>query len=422
MRKFAPILRLWVPVLALAPMLALAPRASADVSKTSQITFDMGIMKIQSTINEQLSGDKRREDTDAHCQGFLVSMICGDMRGGDIVRLDKSVKWQLDPKKRSYVETPFPTPQQIAAVKAQQSAILEKLKSCPMPAAQNNAPDARKCQMSPPKFDIENTAETATIAGHQTRHSWIEMRQRCENQDTGDSSTKDCDFIIHIDLWLTSDQIPGVDEERAFTIDYDRKMGLAQATVTSVAPQLKQFLAPYADALKQAGAKAGDLKGYPLKTTISIGFGGEHCAAAHRAQQSSGSTTAAAGNAAENAAENSTTAATGAAAEQGVEHSTGGSLMGSIAGSAVGAFSRTFMSGMFAKKKTTATKPSAAPTTAGGGMAPIVSITTETTMISSDPIASDRFEIPTGWTRSLPKPVRQGKEPSCPQVGSQAGT
>ena len=33
---------------------------------------------------------------------------------------------------------------------------------------------------------------------------------------------------------------------------------------------MKQFLAPYQDSLKQLAAKSGDLKGYPLKTTVRI--------------------------------------------------------------------------------------------------------------------------------------------------------
>ena len=43
--------------------------------------------------------------------------------------------------------------------------------------------------------------------------------------------------------------------------------------------QLRRFLAPYADDLKQVSAKSGELKGYPLKTVVRIAFGGERCAA-----------------------------------------------------------------------------------------------------------------------------------------------
>ena len=43
---------------------------------------------------------------------------------------------------------------------------------------------------------------------------------------------------------------------------------------------MKQFLAAYQDGLRQLTSKSADLKGFPLKTTVRIAFGGEHCAAA----------------------------------------------------------------------------------------------------------------------------------------------
>ncbi len=191
---------------------------------------------------------------------------------------------------------------------------------------------------------------------------------------------------VRIDAWMTEDRIAGLDEERAFRTAYDRKMGLDEETMTSIAPQLQRFIAPYAAAMKKVGAKAQDLRGIPLRTTISVSVGGAHCAAA-RQNQESGGVTANAGHAAQAAAENSTTAAIGAAAEQAVSHSTGGSLVGSIAGSAA-------------------------------DTAPLFSITTETTEIRSDSIPGDQFELPTGWTLRQPKPAAERPEFSCPAAGA----
>jgi len=412
MITYRVVTRLFLGALAVVPLALTAGSALADVTETKTMTMDMGLGKVTSTVTERISGDKKRTDSDAHCDGFLLSMVCGDMRGGEIVRLDKNVSWRLEPKKKIYIETPFPTPAQIAEAKEQRAQILEKLKNCPQPAA-HAAPDTSKCDMSPPQFDVQNTGETATIAGHSARHSVITMKQTCSNKDTGDA----CEYVVRIDAWMTEDRIAGFDEEREFRTAYDRKMGLDEATMASIAPQLQQFTAPYANALKQVGAKAKDLHGIPLKTTISVSIGGTRCGAAQR-QKQSGGVTANAGGAAEAAAENSTAAATGAAAEQAVSRSTGGSLVGSIAGSAAGAFGRSLLGGMFAKKSSAPPKSEAAPASAAVDTVPLFSITTETTEIRSDSIASDQFEVPTGWALHHPKPSRQRKEFSCPTVGS----
>ncbi len=217
---------------------------------------------------------------------------------------------------------------------------------------------------------------------------------------------------------MTEDRIAGFDEEHEFRMAYDRKMGLDEATMASIAPQLQQFTAPYANALKQVGAKAKDLRGIPLKTTISISIGGTRCGAARQHQQSGGGVTANAGGGAGAAAEHSTAAAAGAAAAPAVTRSSGGSLIGSITGSAAGAFGRTLLGGMFAKKSVAPPKPETPPASGAVDTVPLFSITTETTEIRSDSIASDQFEVPTGWTLRHPKPARQRKEFTCPTVGS----
>lgn len=408
------LLRLLVCALVAVIAVATVRPAMADVTETKSMTFDMGFLKVNSTVTERISGDKKRTDTDARCEGRLLSMFCGDMAGGEIVRLDKNLGWRLEPKKKSYVETPFPTPDQIAAAKQARAAWLEKLKDCPQPAG-SAAPDTRRCQMSPPKFDVGKTGETETIAGHPAEHAWITMTRTCANQETGDA----CEFVVRIDSWLTHDRIPGLDEERSFRDAYDLRMGLDPATLATVGAQFQKFLAPYADALRQIGDKSSDLQGIALKTTIRISTGGTHCAAARqRQQQQAGSVTADAGGAAEAAAATSTTAATGTATEQAVERSTGGSVLGSVAGATAGALGRGIVGGLFAKKK--AAPPPAAAEAAtqsvDASLVRLVSITAETTAIRTDSIPSDQFDAPADWKRLQPPPSRLDEAPSCPKV------
>ena len=143
-------------------------------------------------------------------------------------------------------------------------------------------------------------------------------------------------------------------------------------------PQMQTLLAPYVDALRQASGKTGDLKGYPLKVSITIAMGGEHCGAAKAQPQgaSGGGTVANATEAATDAAESSTTSAAGTAAAQAAGQSAGGGIAGSIAGSAAGAFGSKLMGGLFAKKTPPPTKPDAGATTAAqaGKSVPLVEL------------------------------------------------
>ena len=389
--------------------------AQADVTETKAITLNMSIAKINSTDTERYSADKKRTDSETRCEGFLLSMICGDIKGGEIIRLDKDLTWTLEPAKKRYVEKPFPTPEQRAEARQKAAEMMEKLKSCPAATPQPSAPDTSKCDMSPPKFDIKQTDETGMFAGHQARRSTVTMTQTCTNKQTGDA----CDMIVGVDSWLTQDEIAGTADAKAFREAYAKKLGLDE-TAQAMKPQMQSLLAPYADALRQASGKTGDLKGYPLKTSISIAMGGEHCAAAkaHPQSASGGGAVANASDAATGAAESSTTGAAGAAAAQAAGQSAGGGIAGSIAGSAAGAFGSKLMSGLFAKKTPPPPKPDASATTAAqaGKPVPLVELTIETTSIGTESIASNQFDLPPDWKPDQPK-LQKEREFQCPTPG-----
>lgn len=387
----------------------------ADVTETKTSTLNAAIMKIHSTDTERYSGDKKRSDSETRCDGFLMSRLCGDIKGGEIIRLDKDLTWTLEPAKKEYMEKPFPTPEQRAEARQKVEEMMAKLKSCPAPTPtpQPTAPDTSKCDMSPPKFEIKQTDDTGFFAGHQARRSTVTMTQTCTNRQTGDA----CDIILGMDSWLTQDEIPGIADARAFGEAYAKKLGLDE-TAQAIKPQMQALLAPYMDALRQAGGKTGDFKGYPLKTSITIAMGGEHCAAAKSQPQgaSGGGTVVSATGAATDAAESSTTSAAGAAAAQAAGQS--GGIAGSIAGAAAGAFGSKLMSGLFAKKTPPPPKPDASASTAAqaGKPVPLIDWTIETTSIGTEPIASSQFELPADWKLDQPKPQKE-REFQCPTPG-----
>jgi len=188
--------------------------------------------------------------------------------------------------------------------------------------------------------------------------------------------------------------------------------------------QMRQFLAPYADSLKELSSKAGDFKGYPLKTVIRIGFGGEHCGAAKNASATnsgSGSVVGDASQAAGTAAASSAAGAAGAAAGTAASNAAGNSVGGNVLGSAANAFGSKLVGGLFSHKKPDAPAP-AAPAAVpdnglGAGMVQAAAISIETTAITPGPVEPTEFEIPADYKLIPPQPAKASQEFKCPQAG-----
>jgi len=403
-------------LIGLAVVAAVAPRAGrTHVTIQQQTQFDFAIIKAHGTRTESTTTDKRRSDSDMHCEGFM-SMFCGNTQTGEIIRLDRDVEWSLEPKKMEYRETPLPTAAQLAAARQEAQATMEKIKQCPAVAQHSApAPDTSKCEMSPPRFDVKQPGVHTTLAGHDTQLTQIALTQSCTNKTTGDV----CEFLFAFDTWLTQDQIAGLADQKAFLDAYHAKLGLdASDPVTQ--KQMRQFLAPYADAMKQVSAKSGELKGYPLKTVLRIAFGGEHCSTAKNQTAgggSGGSVVGDASQAAGNAAAASTASAAGSAAGAAAANAAKNPLAGSVFSSAASAFGSKLAGGLF-KKKAEAPAPAAGSTSENAlppGMIQAAQISIETTSINAAAVPPEKFEIPAGWKRIEPNPKETApKEFTCP--------
>jgi len=354
-----------------------------------------------------------------HCEGFM-SMFCGNTQTGEIIRLDRGVEWALEPKKMEYRESPLPTAAQIAAAKQEAQAMMAKMQQCPAVAQHAApAPDTSQCEMSPPKFEVKQPGTHATLAGHDTQLAQIALTQSCTNKTTGDV----CDFLFAFDTWLTQDQIAGLADQKTFLEAYHAKLGL-DASDPAMQKQMRQFLAPYADAMKQISAKSGELKGYPLKTVMRIAFGGEHCAAVKNQTAgggSGGSVVGDAGQAAGNAAAASTASAAGSAAGTAAASAAKNPLAGSVFSSAASAFGSKLAGGLFKKKAETPAPATGSPAenSLPPGMIQAAQLSIETTSIDAAAVPPEKFEIPAGWKRVEPKTKESApKEFTCPTAGS----
>jgi hypothetical protein len=382
---------------ALAAALAGASLARADVTIEQKTTLDVASMiRMHGSVTTNMTDDKKREDTESHCEG-MMSLVCGNVKSGDIVRLDRGLTWRLEPDKKKYREEVFATPEQIAEMRAKMEATLEKMRSCPVSQTQQPI-DKSKCEMSPPKIDVHKTDDTAIIAGHGSQRTLATLTESCTDKDTGDV----CDTVVAFDLWLTQDEVPGAAERREFARAYAKKLGLDDVQ-GPMRGEFAKFLAPYQSQIKQLTEKSGDLKGQPLKTSLRVLMGGPQCGAAAKMKE----------NAAQSAGNSPVVPNPLADVGQ------AGKAIGSVLG------------GLFHKKKTddSDAAASAAPPAAASAAAPssdpysqyvqLASFSMETLTISTDAIPPDRFEIPPGWTKEVPPPSKKGDSDfTCPKTGS----
>lgn len=370
--------------------------AQADVTITQQTSFDVAVIKAHGSSTTAYSADKKRQDTDTHCEG-VMSIVCGNLQSGDIVRLDKGLTWHLEPKQKRYRETLFATPEQLAAMRAQMNANLEKMRSCPV-AQQQPQQDKSKCQMSPPKFDVKKTGERASFLGHDTERTLGTITESCTNKDTGEV----CDTVVAIDVWLTQDALPGMSDRHNFDLAYAKKLGIDDPQAFFGA-QMAQYFAAYQGQLTELADKAKQFKGQPLKTSFRVLMGGPQCASMRKdTQQAQSSDSATAQNPATDVANASKAAAR-------------------------------FVGNLFKKKKqddSTDQAASAASAPAPGTpsvpsndpfpqMTQLVSFTVQTTDIKTDPVPASVFELPPDWTKEVPKESKAGKEEySCPKTAT----
>jgi hypothetical protein len=390
----------------------LAAAARADVTIEQKTTLDVAsVIRTHGSTTTSTTADKQREDTESHCEG-MMSLVCGNVRNGEIVRLDRGLTWHLEPDKKSYREDVFATPEELAEMRAKMQARLEKMRSCPVSQKQQPI-DKSKCEMSPPKIDVHKTDDKMSIAGHEAQRTLATLTESCTDKDTGDV----CDTVVAVDIWLTQDKLPGAGDRHSFAQAYAKKLGLTDEQ-GALRGDFAKFLAPYQAQIKQLTDKSSDFKGQPLKTSLRVLMGGQQCSATAKIKA------------------NGSASSDGSAAG-------GSNPMANVAqaGKAIGSSVGNLVGGLFHKKKTddsqtaaSAAQPadtaaSAAPSTAPAAAAApaadpyaqyvqMATFTTETVTINTEAVAADRFEVPPDWKKVVPKTAKQGDEEfTCPKAG-----
>lgn len=356
----------------------------------------MSMLASEGTVTTAISGDKARTDSTFESKSKLISAFTKNTGGAQITRLDKQLMWQLMPRKEEYTEMSF---EQIRVQLEQSMAQLESMQQAggagAMPVSEQD------CQWSEPVITIDDTGEKQRFAGVRANQHIISYSQTCSVPE----SNQVCKMSWTLENW-TAKRMHGDDEAQAFQLKLaeqlgnDKMLSMAQAS-------MRGLLAMFGGGWDDVSEKADALKGYPVKTIMSLEMGGENCTTGSGQAIAMDDIWGEAAQAGMDAATLAAAAQAGNRVGQETANALGNSVGGSIAGSAAGAASRELFSGLFKKfgkkKKEKEPAPAVATTEPPGNpadaMVVLFRISNELTGVSRDTIAAEQFEIPVGWRK-----------------------
>jgi hypothetical protein len=333
--------------------------AHADVTLKERIAVEgqglMAMANLSGTSTTAISGRRARTESDMQMESRLVRMFAhGAGQSTEIVRLDEDKVFEIDPKKRTYKEESLAT----RRARLQQAAEQARQQQEKQPAP--TGIDESDCEWSEPTADVKRTGARAVIAGFDAEQVSVVAKQSCKSRKTGAV----CDVALLLDEWIA----PGFtmsDEVTQYRMAYAQQMGLPGGG-RDVTERAEAMFGRYRGAWQQIAEKMKDVKGYPVKTSFSLGLGGAQC-------QNGGG-----GSSSQTSSDSGSRTSENPAA-----------LASQIAGS------------LFKRKKPapapeTASTPSAA---AGSGLYVPLSISSELLAVSKDSLPADTFEVPAGFKK-----------------------
>ncbi len=370
-------------------VMAFSGTAWTDVTLQQNVTVEAGggmsVMNSTGTVTTAFSGNQGRTENSMEMASKLMKKFAKNLNTATIVLLDDEKMLNLMPEEQKYSEVTF---EQMRQKMQQGMAQMEEMQGGGLPVSEE------ECEWSEPVVDVQKTRNSEKFAGIKARQTIITATQSCTVPDTG----KSCDMEWALEYW-NARKVPGEDEARAFQEGMAKAMGgdelLALAKVNT-----QGLLGMFKGGWEEVLSESGDLKGYPVKTVMSLAMGGEQCTTPGGQPIAMDDIWSQAGNAAVDAA-------------AGTAASHAGSAVGQKAGEAVGdrsvvrfrvshgAASQKLIGGALGKfrNRKKDKEPKAEAANPATGSVTLFKVTTELTGISDKDIADNQFQVPEGWQR-----------------------
>jgi hypothetical protein len=341
-----------------------AGTAQADITVERSTSVEgvgaMAFANMSGTSKTSISGDKSRTDSDMKMQSKIIGFLARNALGpsADIVLLDQDKVYHLNMNKKEYTETTF------EEFRAQMQKISDQMNSSEN-RQQPSAVDQSKCVWLPAKVDVAKTGEKAQFAGYDAQRVTVTATQPCQDKETGAI----CEVALVLDQWTSSDFAES-SEARKFYAAYASKMGIDPSSSQDVSERAKALFGQYKGLWTEVAVKMQSVKGYPVKSSFTLGLGGQQCKDS-KSQQGQTSQT-----------DNSSQSPS--------------SIAGAVAGK---------LGGLFQKKKDTADAPAAAPPPAAAAVAmppgdvALMTVSSQVVSVSTSGVSADAFTVPAGFKK-----------------------
>jgi hypothetical protein len=343
-------------------------RADITIENTTAVegVGAMGFANMSGTSRTSISGEKSRTDSDMKMQSKLIGFLARNAVGPstDIVLLDEDKLYHLNMNKKEYTETSF------EQLRAQMQKMSDQMNSAD-DKTQPSAVDQSKCVWLPAQVDLKKSGEKAQFAGYDAQRVTVTATQPCQDKETGAI----CEIALVMDEWISADFAES-SEARRFYSAYAAKMGMNPLNSQDASDRAKALFSRYKGVWSEVAAKMQTVKGYPVKSSFTLGLGGAQCKDSKSQQTQTGQT--------DNNAPSS-----------GSPHSPS-DLAGAVAGK-LGSF--------FQKKKANSDAPAAQPAPAAPSAAmpegdvALMTVSSQLVSVSTTAVSADLFTVPAGFKK-----------------------
>ena len=349
-------------------------RADVVIERTTSVegVGAMAFANMSGSSKTSISGDKSRIDNDMKMQSKIVGFLARNAIGpsAEIVLLDQGKLYHLNMNKKEYTETTF------EQLRAQMQKMSDQMSS----SADKNQPsavDQSKCVWLPAKVDVTKSGEKAQFAGYDAQRVTVTATQPCQDKETGAI----CEIALVLDQWTSADFAES-SEARKFYTAYASKMGFDPSNPQDVSEKAKALFGQYKGVWSEVAAKMQSVKGYPLKSSFTLGLGGPQCKDSNSQSAQTSQT-------------DNSSPSPGSALSPGSATSPSG-----FAGAMVGK-----LGGLFQKKKDAADGPAAPP---GPAVAPVamppgdvalMTVSSQLVSVSTNAVSADAFNVPAGFKK-----------------------
>jgi hypothetical protein len=339
-------------------------QADISIERTTSVegVGAMAFANMSGSSKTSISGDKSRTDSDMKMQSKIIGFLARNAVGpsAEIVLLDQDKLYRLNMNKKEYTETTF------EQLRAQLQKMSDQMNSSASEdKKQPSAVDQSKCVWLPAKVDVAKSGEKAQFAGYDAQRVTVTATQPCQDKETGAI----CEIALVLDQWTSADFAES-SEARKFYTAYASKMGIDLSSSQDVSERAKALFGQYKGVWTEVATKMQSVKGYPVKSSFTLGIGGPQCKGSNSQQAQTSQT------------DNSSPSPSG------------------IAGAVVGK-----LGGLFQKKKETTDAPAAppAPAVAPVAMPPgdvaLMTVSSQVISVSTNGVSADAFTVPSGFKK-----------------------